>query len=1276
MPESKCPNHEMLQGFHLGTLPEDSAEAMIEHVATCSHCQALLETFCHVSNTVVACLRSAAVADPYAEEPHCQQALARIKAVTAGALAGRGSVAMVPPRQLGEYELIEKLGEGGMGAVYKARQTNLDRVVALKVLPRSRMRNERSVARFYREMKAVGRLDHPNIVQAFDAREIEDTPVLAMEYVRGLTLSALVGRLGPLPVGDACELIRQAALGLQAAHECDLVHRDLKPSNLMLTPDGTLKILDLGLALLQSPGNVDEEPTGSGQAMGTADYMAPEQTLDSHEVDIRADIYSLGCTLFKLLTGRAPFGGPEYPGQMAKMMAHVQEPSPSIAGQRDDVPEGLVQVLDRMLAKAPGERYATPAEMAEAMAEFAASSNLQALASAGLDSEIRTRQPDPSRASTEECRSSALIGTHPQRRSPYAPAPESRGLRRYSRFIAVAAALAGVFVLAIVLTLSNGDGTLVIQAKDPQIRVAVEQAGQQVAIVDAESGWSIELRPGEYKLSLAGGPDQFHIERDVIRVTRRGEVRVKVTRKEDADEAHKKAIARGDAVAPLVKTARGPVRIVPEPVPEIKPGEPLSKIALVAEPVPIEGVRSWTLETIGHRGSINEVEYSPDDSLLATACEDGAVRLWNPTTARLVRALLGHDGPVNSLSWSPDGKVLATAGSDRTVRLWDIQSGLVLRMLRGHTAQVRSVDWSPTGDVLASGAWDDTVRVWDTKWCETLHVLRDPSRGSHIEDVAWSPDGKRLAWGGDPYVWVSLWERALEKQRTIARDKCVRKICWSPDGRLTVCPGNPGLWDPEVSEWSESPWGHRDIGSLAWSPDGTTLASGKDLANGWVSVWNTKTWQLRYEHGEHGDDANRFPTARFPTSLTFSCDGSALAVGNSVGTLRLWDGSSGNTVQSVSEHTGSVGGLAFSPHGEVLTSGHGDSVVRFWDIESGRLLEEFPWDHNRNSIGCVAWSADGKLAVNRQPYDMPVIWDFRARSIRKSDSEKAAPKVVRLHWKGHYSIHALDTFAWSPDANALATGGKPCRDPNNAVSKLWDAATGEFLGDLPARGNGLAYSGDGKTLALGAGSEVKLCDAETLEFHQSLCGPEASLNVLASSHDDKLLAGGGEDKKVYVWDVSSGQLLATLGDHESKVLSLCWLDDGTSLASGSCTETCVWDTRQKKLLREIKDRADVFSPDGRLTAAAGASMVRLRRLEDGQLLRTLVALREGQHAVVSPEGHWQGAPRVRLEEEFVYVVQTDEGQATLTPDEFERQYGWKNDPAKVGTTAEEPKQDR
>ena len=285
-----------------------------------------------------------------------------------------------PGERLGQYRLLERLGQGGMGTVYKALHVLLKRVVALKVLRAERVRDAAAVARFRREIRAAGRLAHPNIVQASDARKVKGLTFLVMEFVQGLDLAQIVARRGRLAVADASEVVRQAAVGLQHAHEHGLVHRDVKPANLMLTPQGQVKVLDLGLALLYGELTAAAKPGRDDYLAGTADYMAPEQILGGRTVDTRADIYALGCTLFEFLTGAAPFGSPSFGTVLEKLRAHVQTPVPAVRASRPDVGDELARVLDRFLAKDPAARFPTPAAAAAALEPFARRSDLAALA--------------------------------------------------------------------------------------------------------------------------------------------------------------------------------------------------------------------------------------------------------------------------------------------------------------------------------------------------------------------------------------------------------------------------------------------------------------------------------------------------------------------------------------------------------------------------------------------------------------------------------------------------------------------------------------------------------------------------------------------------------------------------------------------------------------------------------------------------------------------------------------------------------------------------------
>ena len=268
---------------------------------------------------------------------------------------------------IGNYLILDKLGQGGMGVVFKARHRRLGRVGALKILPPSFARDRGAVMRFRREFEAAGRLKHLNLVAAFEADEDRGVHFLVMDYIEGRDLDRVVEQQGPLPVDQAVDYLIQAARGLEAAHAQGIIHRDIKPGNLMLDTKGTVRVLDLGLARIVDANNPFNKTaagrlTQSGMYMGTVDFMAPEQAEDSHRVDHRADIYSLGCTFFYLLTGREPFTGET---NLKRLMAHTQRAAPSLRSVRPDVPLALDAVYQRMMAKKPEDR---PASMTEVIA--------------------------------------------------------------------------------------------------------------------------------------------------------------------------------------------------------------------------------------------------------------------------------------------------------------------------------------------------------------------------------------------------------------------------------------------------------------------------------------------------------------------------------------------------------------------------------------------------------------------------------------------------------------------------------------------------------------------------------------------------------------------------------------------------------------------------------------------------------------------------------------------------------------------------------------------
>jgi serine/threonine protein kinase/TolB-like protein len=429
----------------------DQLESVSDHLEACADCNQLVEELDSSSDQLVNQLRVPLPELEYGGELPLQQALDRMRSLRPAdrpvAPEGLERKPLLPPNsRLGAYLIADELGHGGMGSIYKAIHTQLEKPVALKVLQESRAGDAASMARFRREMVVLGRLEHPNLVCAYDAGQQEGLLYLVMQLVDGLDLSQVVRRLGPLVIPDACEIVRHAAAGLQYAHERRIVHRDIKPSNLMLSTDGVVKVLDLGLARLvdQSHG---EDLTNSGLVLGTLDYMAPEQAGRGGEAGFSADVYSLGATLYKLLTGRAPFAAPEYDTALKKVIAVSNVPATPIGELRPEIPAGLAAAIMRMLAKDPAARFQTTGELVEILAPYAEGSDLKALCARALDADALDNKQDS--------RPAPLVQTHMIQSARTDPDPTGRpraqsdGDSRDRRPVLAIAALYSVIAIAI-----------------------------------------------------------------------------------------------------------------------------------------------------------------------------------------------------------------------------------------------------------------------------------------------------------------------------------------------------------------------------------------------------------------------------------------------------------------------------------------------------------------------------------------------------------------------------------------------------------------------------------------------------------------------------------------------------------------------------------------------------------------------------------------------------------------------------------------------------------
>lgn len=375
----------------------------------------------------------------------------------------------------GKYKLLDRLGAGGMGMVFLAEHKVMRRKVAMKVLPASFAKDQSAVERFHREARACAALDHPNIVRAHDVDQDGKMHFLVIEYVEGASLHDIIRDEGPMDIRKAADCIRQAALGLQHAHESGLVHRDIKPANLMVTrgPAGaadrpaTVKILDFGLARLVSELRPGGTLTEDGSVMGTADYMAPEQANDPHHADIRADVYSLGCVLYQLLAGQPPFPTGSW---IQRLRAHQTESPRPLTALRPDVPAPVARVVEKMMAKDPAQRYQTPLEVAQALPT----------------QELLTRWQNEQ---------ATLAGpAHPG-----APPPDRPATRSRRRLLVAAGVLLALAALAYgfggtVIRYATNKGELVVEVDNPDVEVKVVQGG--VAVTDKTTNRRFELTAG------------------------------------------------------------------------------------------------------------------------------------------------------------------------------------------------------------------------------------------------------------------------------------------------------------------------------------------------------------------------------------------------------------------------------------------------------------------------------------------------------------------------------------------------------------------------------------------------------------------------------------------------------------------------------------------------------------------------------------------------------------------------------------------------------------
>jgi WD40 repeat protein/serine/threonine protein kinase len=1084
--------------------------------------------------------------------------------------------AETPParRSLGEFELLSELGRGGMGVVYRAWQPSLGRQVAVKALLQTG--DPRAEDRFQREIRALGRVEHPNLVKVFTSGSDGDQWFYAMELLEGAPLSAVCDELqtrsasatevdvplwqqalgqavdqtrkqekqlgdaparpagppaaerpGPaLPAGrnyvrHVAELVQQAAEAAHALHEHGIIHRDIKPGNILLSADGSQAVLmDLGLAQLAD--DVQGRLTRTRQFVGTLRYASPEQVLAAGQVDRRSDVYSLGATLWELLSLRPLFGATERTPTPELMKQITTEEPEQLRKYHPGIARDLEAIVHKCLEKKEADRYATARELAEDLRRFQSGEPVAARPVSGWQRALRWMVRHPTET-----------------------------------------AAAGLLLLALVL-LAGGGGAVWLwrDAEAARGRAETAEGLATDALAKEDDALRGEQQARQQAQQALEGETQARREKEdlLVRVKYLGTIRLAAQRWQEGDLyftrhflAECPAEHRGwewDYLQRCCRlealTLKGHARTIYG----VAWSPDGTRLAGAADDKTVTvwnartGQEALTLN--GHNEWVLGVAFSPDGTRLASASHDGTVIVHDARTGQEALVLKGHLGAVFSLAFSPDSSRLTCASDDESMTVWDTHTGRRSLMLMGHTGGVHGVAWSPDGTRLASASLDKTVKVWDAGTGQVLVTLMGHTGG--VYGVAWSPDSTRLASGSEDRT-VKIWDARMGQDTFTLKGhtETVWSVAWSPDGtRLASAGGNlrslgeAKVWDARTGQELLRLNGHRStVLGVAWSPDEGRLASAS--ADGTVRVWDVRMApESLFFRGHKG----------LVHAVAFSPDGTRLASAAAgydeekkerYGESRVWDVRTGQEMLTLKGHADFVNDVAWSPDGTRLASASHDRTVRIWDARTGQETLSLKED-TTSWVLAVAWSPDGTRLASAASRTVKV-WD--ALSGRQA-----------LTLQGHTGV--VYGVRFSPDGARLASASE------DRTIKIWDARTGQET--LTLRGhNGevmaVAWSADDKRLTSASYDRTaKVWDTRTGQETLTLRGHTDGINAVAPSPDGTRLASASQDQTVKIWDARTGQETLTLKGHRSAVLGLDWSPDGTRLAASSQDGTVrVWE---------------------------------------------------------------------------------------------------------------------
>lgn len=761
---SRCLPHNLLTDLHTGVLSDADLEKVATHVDGCTDCQIRLRTITDHGDELARVLRRRHQRNEFADEPAYLRVASAIRYpdVLRGS-SSRDSDDEPFPQTIGGCQILGRLGEGGMGRVFRAFHPDLKREVALKILPTARMADDAAIQRFRREMRAVGSLDHVNVVSAMNAGCDGDTHYLVMELVSGVDLSLLLSLTESLPIGAACELIRQAAVGLQHAHEHRLVHRDIKPSNLMATPNGVVKILDLGLArMTDSRFEEIKDLTATNQIMGTLDYMAPEQGSAADSVSIQSDIYSLGATFYKLLSGLAPFSRNEPQPLIERVRNIALGEIVPIQKRRPEVSNDLAVIVHRMLERDPADRFDLPNDVALALEPMADAEEINSIVR-DVQSRIPQLQPDS--------RSSADLG---------APLFENIDLRRKRQpwrrkaffLLAGAALIAGAlsFIQPALNKTFVGDP---IRNAGPS-----NEVGSDVLTADSPETVPQTTEPLRLLHGHQSGVKDLLVLEDGRRVASVGvDGRVRMFDIDTAEELWSAQSRRAYDQFHCVAVSNDQSMIAAG-------GSTYSVYLFDIETGAAKGEVTFNEGAAG----ISRFGFTHDDKSIVVCRLNGEVDLVNLETSERIRRFAepveGSD-VLSPLAFAPDHKSFVVSLPDRAIVQFDIETGATVREYRSSQSYWHDFLFKKDGTRLVGTGGSCAVAVWDAATGDHIWSRGTGTKSAHR--ICVSPDERYWFIGIDnKTIQVIDTTTGLLSHVYRADSFCTQRIDLSPDGRRLV----------------------------------------------------------------------------------------------------------------------------------------------------------------------------------------------------------------------------------------------------------------------------------------------------------------------------------------------------------------------------------------------------------------------------------------------------------------------------------------------------------